>query len=130
MTTNVPNSPGRVILNHWTDGNPNFSGGPPGQNSVLLVSHLDLFFNSSESESPPPCQKSKTPCKVSGKEANVVRAITEKVPRVLTPTNNLDIMNRNLLPGTEVVSNSSFVMPSYNHSIMLIFGCLLFYFHM
>jgi hypothetical protein len=67
MNANVPNSPGRVILNHWTDGNSNFSGGPPDQPSDLFISNLNLFFNSSESNSPPPCQKSKTPCNVAGK---------------------------------------------------------------
>jgi beta-glucanase (GH16 family) len=67
MTTNIPDSPGRVLLNHWTDGNPLFSGGPPNQNSDLSISHLNLFFNSSESTAPPSCIKSKTPCQISGK---------------------------------------------------------------
>ncbi|KAG2202450.1 hypothetical protein INT46_002245 [Mucor plumbeus] len=67
MTINIPDSPGRILLNHWTDGNPEFSGGPPTENADLQVSHLNLFFNSSESKSPPPCIKSKTPCLISGK---------------------------------------------------------------
>lgn len=67
MTTNIPDSPGRILLNHWTDGNPYFSGGPPTENADLSVSHLNLFFNSSESKSPPSCSKSKTPCQISGK---------------------------------------------------------------
>lgn len=66
MTTNIPDSPGRVLVNHWTDGNPLFSGGPPNQNSDLSVSHLNLFFNSSESTAPPSCQKSQIPCRISG----------------------------------------------------------------
>ncbi|KAI7908201.1 concanavalin A-like lectin/glucanase domain-containing protein [Cokeromyces recurvatus] len=66
MTTHIPNTPGRIILNHWTDGNPNFSGGPPTENADLKVSHLNLFFNSSETNFPLPCQHSKTPCLVTG----------------------------------------------------------------
>lgn len=66
MTTNVPNSPGRVLVNHWTDGNPNFSGGPPAQDSDLRVSNLNMFFNSSETKNSLACIKSKSPCKVQG----------------------------------------------------------------
>ncbi|KAI7881723.1 concanavalin A-like lectin/glucanase domain-containing protein [Mucor mucedo] len=67
MTTNVPDSPGRILLNHWTDGNPFFSGGPPTENAELRVSHLNMFFNSSEATQPPSCSKSETPCSISGK---------------------------------------------------------------
>ncbi|KAF1801214.1 concanavalin A-like lectin/glucanase domain-containing protein [Mucor lusitanicus] len=97
MTTNIPDSPGRILLNHWTDGNPYFSGGPPTENADLKVSHLNLFFNSSESKSPPSCSKSKTPCQIS------------------------DIMNRHLLPGTEVnqMSNALVIAPRSS------FGCLI-----
>ncbi|KAI9483227.1 MAG: concanavalin A-like lectin/glucanase domain-containing protein [Benjaminiella poitrasii] len=70
MTTNVPNAPGRIILNHWTDGNPNFSGGPPMENADLKVSYLNLFFNSSETKSPLSCERSKTPCLVTGLYTN------------------------------------------------------------
>ena len=66
MTINVPETPGRIMINHWTDGNPNFSGGPPEEDADLIVSHLNMFFNSSEQIEPPPCQKSKEPCKVQG----------------------------------------------------------------
>ncbi|CAO0801231.1 unnamed protein product [Mucor circinelloides] len=97
MTTNIPDSPGRILLNHWTDGNPYFSGGPPTENADLKVSHLNLFFNSSESKSPPSCSKSKTPCQIS------------------------DIMNRHLLPGTEVNQNSSALVIAPRSS----FGCLI-----
>lgn len=66
MNTNVPDSPGRILLNHWTDGNPNFSGGPPTEDSLLKVSQLNMFFNSSETKDPPACIKSKFPCKIEG----------------------------------------------------------------
>ncbi|KAI8373567.1 concanavalin A-like lectin/glucanase domain-containing protein [Choanephora cucurbitarum] len=68
LTTNVPNSPGRILLNHWTDGNPNFSGGPPTETAELTLSKLNIFFNSSESDNSLQCQHSKSACLVSGKE--------------------------------------------------------------
>lgn len=67
MTTHVPDSPGRILLNHWTDGNPYFSGGPPTENAELRVSHLNMFFNSSEATQPLSCSKSETPCSIAGK---------------------------------------------------------------
>lgn len=66
MTTNVPSTSGRIMVNHWTDGNPNFSGGPPEKDSDMVISHLNMFFNSSESTDPPVCQKRSTPCNVQG----------------------------------------------------------------
>ncbi|GAA5799491.1 hypothetical protein HPULCUR_004907 [Helicostylum pulchrum] len=104
MTTNVPQSPGRILINHWTDGNPFFSGGPPNQDANLRISHLNLFFNSSETKDPPSCTQSKTPCSIA------------------------DIMSRNILPESELtsMSNTKPAIPTY-HSI--IFFCLLVYFY-
>ncbi|KAI8097941.1 concanavalin A-like lectin/glucanase domain-containing protein [Gilbertella persicaria] len=97
MTTNVPNSPGRVLLNHWTDGNPNFSGGPPPEDADLDVSQLNIFFNSSESTNSLSCQKSKSPCQIS------------------------DIMSKNLLPGSEVTqSDAKLMRPYFSVSCLLI----------
>ncbi|KAG1468135.1 hypothetical protein G6F56_004016 [Rhizopus delemar] len=89
MTTNVPSTSGRIMVNHWTDGNPNFSGGPPEKDSDMVISHLNMFFNSSESTDPPVCQKRSTPCNVQ------------------------DIMSNNLLPGTETSSAGSLVFQQY-----------------
>ncbi|KAI9245741.1 concanavalin A-like lectin/glucanase domain-containing protein [Sporodiniella umbellata] len=72
MTTHVPSTPGRIMVNHWTDGNPNFSGGPPENNTELVVSHLNLFFNSSESKEILVCQKRKAPCRVQDIMSNYI----------------------------------------------------------
>ncbi|KAI8370952.1 concanavalin A-like lectin/glucanase domain-containing protein [Blakeslea trispora] len=71
MTTSVPSSPGRILLNHWTDGNPTFSGGPPTEAAELALSRLNIFFNSSESDNSLQCQKSKSACLVSGKHHHI-----------------------------------------------------------
>ncbi|KAI8987089.1 concanavalin A-like lectin/glucanase domain-containing protein [Pilobolus umbonatus] len=64
MTTNIPKSPGRILFSHWTDGNPNFSGDLPTENAFMKIAQLNMFFNSSNSDRPPVCQKSTSPCSV------------------------------------------------------------------
>jgi hypothetical protein len=69
MTVNVPDQPGRVLINHWTDGNPHFSGAPieDGGDADLHIAHMNMFFNTSDSPNQTlACQKSKRPCKVEG----------------------------------------------------------------
>lgn len=97
MVTNVPSSPGRILINHWTDGNPNFSAGPPSQDAHLYVSNLNLFFNTSNiNSSQLTCFRSKTPCRVSGKKK-------KKKPMIFFDFNTfIDIMNKQLLPGSEM----------------------------
>ncbi|KAI9494444.1 concanavalin A-like lectin/glucanase domain-containing protein [Zychaea mexicana] len=64
---NIPDAPGRVIVNHWTDGNPNYSGAPPTQDATLQLANFTIFFNSSEASDTPPCQRSSKPCSIAGK---------------------------------------------------------------
>jgi beta-glucanase (GH16 family) len=45
ITTNVPQAPGRLMLSHWSDGNPNYSLGPPTQPSTATVSFLWAVYN-------------------------------------------------------------------------------------
>lgn len=67
FNTTVPQSPGRVMLNHWTDGNPKYSGAAPDQDAFLSVANLTVFFNSSDAHEPLSCQKMQEPCNVAGK---------------------------------------------------------------
>ncbi|MCJ1308983.1 hypothetical protein MMC25_002638 [Agyrium rufum] len=48
MAVAVPSSPGHILLSQWSDGNPNWSGGPPTKDSVSTVSYFKAYFNSSE----------------------------------------------------------------------------------
>ncbi|KAL7940919.1 glycoside hydrolase family 16 protein [Trichoderma barbatum] len=48
--TSVPSGPGHIILQHWSNGNPLWSGGPPQQDAVLTVSYVKAYFNSSNSD--------------------------------------------------------------------------------
>lgn len=44
----VPTEAGRLILQHWSNGNPLWSGGPPREDSALVVRYVKAYFNSSE----------------------------------------------------------------------------------
>jgi len=41
----VPDGPGRLIMNHWSNGDPNWSGGPPAEDAVMTVSYVKAYFN-------------------------------------------------------------------------------------
>jgi hypothetical protein len=44
----TPDAPGTLMLNHWSTGNPGWSGGPPAQDAVLTLSYVKAYFNSSD----------------------------------------------------------------------------------
>jgi beta-glucanase (GH16 family) len=43
----VPSSPGHLILQHWSNGNKYWSGGPPTEDAALTVRYVKAYFNSS-----------------------------------------------------------------------------------
>ncbi|KAK0722990.1 concanavalin A-like lectin/glucanase domain-containing protein [Lasiosphaeria miniovina] len=43
----VPASPGHLILQHWSNGNALWTGGPPAADAVLAVRYVKAYFNSS-----------------------------------------------------------------------------------
>lgn len=44
----VPSVGGHLILQHWSNGNPLWSGGPPTNDAVLEVNYVKAYFNSSD----------------------------------------------------------------------------------
>ncbi|KAM7221381.1 glycoside hydrolase, family 16 [Rhypophila decipiens] len=46
----VPTSPGHLVLQHWSNGNALWSGGPPARDAVLTVEYVKAYFNSSLSQ--------------------------------------------------------------------------------
>jgi Glycosyl hydrolases family 16 len=48
MLDNVPSDPGRLFLNHWSNGSPGWSGGPPQADSIMTVLYTKAYFNSSD----------------------------------------------------------------------------------
>lgn len=48
MTENVPAVGGHLQMNHWSNGNPLWSGGPPNEDTAMTISYVKAYFNSSE----------------------------------------------------------------------------------
>lgn len=44
----IPDSAGHLILQHWSNGNAKWSGGPPQEDATILVSYVKAYFNSSD----------------------------------------------------------------------------------
>ncbi|OAD70458.1 glycoside hydrolase family 16 protein [Phycomyces blakesleeanus NRRL 1555(-)] len=64
LSKNIPEKPGRVVINHWTDGNPNFGGALPTEPAVLSVSKFVMMFNVTGNTEPLACQKSANACSI------------------------------------------------------------------
>lgn len=47
MTSNIPTASGHITLSHWSNGDPNWSGGPPATDAILTVEYVKGYFNSS-----------------------------------------------------------------------------------
>ena len=47
MNTSVPTSPGHITLSHWSNGDQQWSGGPPQEDAILTVEYFKGYFNSS-----------------------------------------------------------------------------------
>lgn len=46
----MPSSAGHLILQHWSNGDPKWSGGPPIQDALLTVSYVKAYYNASSRE--------------------------------------------------------------------------------
>lgn len=51
MFTSLPDGPGKLMLNHWSNGDPAWSGGPPRQDAVMTIMYLKTYFNASNTNS-------------------------------------------------------------------------------
>lgn len=50
ITDNVPTEGGGIFLNHWSNGDPAWSAGPPDQDTVMTISYMKSYFNSTDTE--------------------------------------------------------------------------------
>ncbi|KAH7083671.1 concanavalin A-like lectin/glucanase domain-containing protein [Paraphoma chrysanthemicola] len=48
MTDNIPTEGGGVFFNHWSNGDPAWSAGPPTQDTVMTISYVKSYFNSTD----------------------------------------------------------------------------------
>lgn len=63
ITTNVPQAPGRLAMNHWSDGNPNYSLGPPTKDATAALSLIWAVYNDTDAN-PLSCKKATSACTV------------------------------------------------------------------
>lgn len=45
MTENIPVDAGRMFMNHWSNGDPLWSAGPPGADTAMSVTYVKSYFN-------------------------------------------------------------------------------------
>jgi hypothetical protein len=50
MTENLPTEGGQIFVNHWSNGDPAWSAGPPEQDTVMTISYIKAYFNSTDTE--------------------------------------------------------------------------------
>lgn len=48
LTDDIPDSPGHLLLSHWSNGNMGWSMGPPKEDAVLTISYFKAYFNTTE----------------------------------------------------------------------------------
>jgi hypothetical protein len=48
MNQNIPTEPGSLFLNHWSNGSPGWSGGPPTETASMTLLYVKAYFNSSD----------------------------------------------------------------------------------
>lgn len=41
----IPSAAGKIVLSHWSNGNPLWSGGPPEEDAYMLVQYVKAYFN-------------------------------------------------------------------------------------
>ncbi|KAI4139040.1 MAG: hypothetical protein L6R39_006491 [Caloplaca ligustica] len=47
LTEGVPEAPGSILMNHWSNGDPNWSQGPPVKDVLMTVAYVKAYFNTS-----------------------------------------------------------------------------------
>ncbi|KAL8950607.1 MAG: hypothetical protein Q9222_003362 [Ikaeria aurantiellina] len=50
FTDGVPSAPGGLFLNHWSNGDPGWSAGPPEADAHMEFSYIKAYFNTTASE--------------------------------------------------------------------------------
>jgi beta-glucanase (GH16 family) len=50
MTEQVPTEGGGLFFNHWSNGDPKWSAGPPDADTVMTLSYVKGYFNSTDTD--------------------------------------------------------------------------------
>ncbi|KAK4206325.1 concanavalin A-like lectin/glucanase domain-containing protein, partial [Rhypophila decipiens] len=71
--------PGHLVLQHWSNGDTRWSGGPPAQDALMTVAYVEAYFNSLSA-----VEKSKTEDPCPGPEARLWLDRVCRVPDTTT----------------------------------------------
>jgi beta-glucanase (GH16 family) len=52
-TENIPDTPGKLMLSHLSNGVPDWSGGPPVEDAVMTVMYVKAYYNTTSSRDEP-----------------------------------------------------------------------------
>lgn len=50
LSYNVPKLPGKIIINHRSNGNPRWSRGPPSNITTFFIRRINLYYNTSKND--------------------------------------------------------------------------------
>ncbi|KAF2848148.1 glycoside hydrolase family 16 protein [Plenodomus tracheiphilus IPT5] len=50
ITENIPVEGGGIFMNHWSNGDPAWSAGPPDRDTVMTIAYTKFYFNSTDTE--------------------------------------------------------------------------------
>ncbi|CAO1626496.1 unnamed protein product [Parajaminaea phylloscopi] len=130
LTHEVQKVPGYVLISHWSDGNPLFSGGPPLQDTLFTISDVISIYNSSEARLPFACQHVQAPCSVDVS----ARTITVPADKVAAPSNVTSkpvqpyvgtLINVNAQPIDWNRGHRKFGQTKWKVIVVIVCGCIL-----
>lgn len=75
MTWTYPQAPGHLSINHWSNGNMMWTGGPPDQDAVTTVSYVRAYYNTSDES-----KQASFSAKCPSRDPALVCEITDQTP--------------------------------------------------
>ncbi|KAI8344300.1 concanavalin A-like lectin/glucanase domain-containing protein [Chlamydoabsidia padenii] len=112
LVTRVPQTPGRFMFSHWTDGNIKFSKGPPESDAIMEIKSFVALFNTTDE--PMSCQRSQQACNIQ----DVLNGQTSSSPSIAIPP-TMEPTSINLASSDSINTLNQ----SYLVGILLLFGC-------
>lgn len=137
ITVNVPQSPGHLAINHWSNGDSRYSSGPPPVNSTVVVSYLQAVYNDSDAV-PLACKKTPVACIVDDGYLRSPESPNSSISSTLTSIS--DIMSTPgpastspttsggaapSRPAVAMVNSAGSTVCPPNYSLLLLFSLLL-----
>ncbi|TKA81955.1 hypothetical protein B0A49_02532 [Cryomyces minteri] len=85
----VPNGPGFLLVNHWSNGNQYWSQGPPTSDAKLTLSYINAYFNSTSSTASGAAASSGKSCTGKGNGYCTISGTTGAAPSSSTSSSSV-----------------------------------------